>query len=135
MKKFLIIALLASLAVACGKNTKKADMYEASPLASMMRDMVDFSKEARTKLQNGEKVEVPQKFFDLKEQKGTRDEHEDEVFQQMADVYLATLKDMEQKHSQLYYYNQSIKACQNCHSTYCGGPLVVIDQLPLELND
>lgn len=132
MKKFIILTLLAIMALACGKSSNKADMYEASPLASMMRDMVDFSKDARGKLQKGEEIEVPPNFYELKSQEGTRDEHKDETFQQMAEIYLSALKGIEQKDSQLYYYNQSIKACQNCHSTYCGGPLVVIDQLPLD---
>lgn len=135
MKKFIILLVIISGIVSCSDSNKDADMYEASPLAAMMREMVDFSKDARKKLQEGDTIVVPKSFYALKEQKGTRDEHEDEAFQQMSDVYIAALKGIERQDSQYYYYNQSINACKTCHSTYCGGPLVVIDQLPLELND
>ena len=52
--KYIVALILFSLIVACGEGLQqKADMYEASELSKMMRDMVTWSKQAKHKLQNG----------------------------------------------------------------------------------
>ena len=105
-------------------------MYHPSELSQMMRDMVSWSKETKRLLSKGEIIDgVPQTFYDLADQKATRDEHMEAAFQGMVPEYLEALKGIDRKDSQQYYYDASIQACKTCHSVYCGGPLSVIDQL------
>lgn len=121
--------------VACTQSNKseKAEMYEYSELASLMRDMVAFSEDAKSKLQNGDSITaIPSQLWDLQKAKGTRDEHLESTFQALTEPYLNSLKGIERGDSQVYYYNQSIQACKSCHSSYCGGPLVVINKLPIQ---
>lgn len=132
--KYIIALVLATLVVACAQNnntsTEKADMYEASELSAMMREMVDFSKAAKQTLANGDTIqEVPTSFYNLAEQHGTRDEHLESTFQSLVPAYTNALKGIERKDSQQYYYDASIQACKSCHGLYCGGPLAVINQL------
>ena len=135
MKKVYIILALSALIYACGQNND-ADMYEASEMAELMREMVDFSKETRQKLMDGDSaITVPAAFYEMKAMQATRDEQKDQEFQAMADVYLQTLKGLESGQATAEYYQASIKACQTCHSTYCGGPLEIINQLPLAAID
>jgi Zn-dependent oligopeptidase len=105
-------------------------MYEPSELSQMMRDMVTWSKETKSSLLKEEVInDVPKQFYDLANQKATRDEHKDAAFQGMVPEYLNALKGIDRKDSQQYYYNASIQACKTCHAVYCGGPLSVINQL------
>jgi hypothetical protein len=132
MKKFLILVILSSSILACSQKDNKADMYEASPMSQLMRRMVVFSKRSKAKIEKGDSLRVPKVLYELPERKGTRDEHKDSAFQQMARTYLNTLKGIERGDSQAYYYQESINACKNCHSTYCGGPMKVINKLDLD---
>ena len=131
--KLTTIILIVSGIVACSKqnqSSEAADMYHPSELSQMMRDMVSWSKETKRLLSKGEIIDdVPQSFYDLANQKATRDEHKEAAFQGMVPEYLEALKGIDRKDSQQYYYDASIQACKTCHSIYCGGPLSVIDQL------
>jgi hypothetical protein len=127
--KYLIVSILALTVFACSQNNN-ADMYEASELSSMMREMVVWSKASKAILAKGDTIEsVPQSFYDLAKQHATRDEHEEAAFQSMVPAYTDALQGIERRDSQQYYYNASIQACKNCHGVYCGGPLAVINQL------
>ena len=75
--KYLIVSILALTVFACSQNNN-ADMYEASELSSMMREMVVWSKASKAILAKGDTIEsVPQSFYDLAKQHATRDEHEE----------------------------------------------------------
>ena len=132
LKSTIIILIVAGI-VACSKqnqSSEAADMYHPSELSQMMRDMVSWSKETKSLLSKGEIIDdVPQIFYNLANQKATRDEHKEAAFQGMVPEYLEALKGIDRKDSQQYYYDASIQACKTCHSVYCGGPLSVIDQL------
>lgn len=132
LKSTIIILIVAGI-VACSKqnqSSEAADMYHPSELSQMMRDIVSWSKETKSLLSKGEIIDdVPQSFYDLANQKATRDEHKEAAFQGMVPEYLEALKGIDRKDSQQYYYDASIQACKTCHSVYCGGPLSVIDQL------
>lgn len=130
--KYLVFAILSISIIACSQNNKseKADMYEASELAQLMRDMVVFSEGAKAKLAAGETIDsIPAQIWGLKEAHGTRDEHLEAAFQDLTNPYLEALKGIQRGDSQQYYYSQSIKACKSCHGVYCGGPLNKINQL------
>jgi excinuclease UvrABC ATPase subunit len=124
--------LLLIFACQSNKNSEEPDLYEASPMAAMMRDMVEWSKDAKSKLSDSISIKVPDAFFELKNQAGTRDEHQDKNFQALAEMYVSHLKKINEGENQVYYYNQSIQACKSCHNNFCGGPLVVIEQLSLD---
>lgn len=132
--KILVLVAIVAGIYACSETTnnesKKADMYEASELSAMMREMVVWSKDAKAKLAKGDSIEsVPQSFYDLANQIATRGEHEEEAFQAMVPLYTNALKGIERGDSQQYYYDASINACKSCHGVYCGGPLSIIEQL------
>ena len=126
MRYLVFLTLLVSV-WACNQ---RADMYEASELSELMRVMVDFSESAKEKLEQGEAIgPIPTEMWDLRQMEATRGEHEEAEFQAMAIPYLQALKGIERGDSQAYFYRQSIDACRTCHTTYCGGPLEVINTL------
>jgi len=127
--KYFIVIVLAITAMACGQG-KKADMYEASELSAMMREMVIWSKTAKATLAAGDTItSVPQSFYDLAKQTATRGEHEEAAFKGMVPLYTSALRGIERRDSQQYYYDASVQACKTCHAVYCSGPLDVIKQL------
>jgi hypothetical protein len=130
--KYILLVLITTTIFACSQTNKseKADMYEASELSAMMREMVVWSKEAKATLAAGDTIEsVPQSFYDLATQTATRGEHDEAAFKGMVPLYTDALKGIERRDSQQYYYDASIQACKSCHGVYCGGPLDVIGQL------
>lgn len=130
--KYVIALTIAITAIACGQSNSndKADMYEASELSAMMREMVIWSKSAKATLAAGDTItSVPQSFYDLAKQIATRGEHDEAAFKAMVPAYTNALRGIERADSQQYYYDASIQACKSCHGVYCGGPLAVIEQL------
>ena len=126
--KYLITAFLTLTIFACSQ-INNANMYDASEMSAMMREMVVWSKAAKATLAAGDTItSVPQNFYDLAKQHGTRNEHEEPAFQAMAPLYTEALKGIERRDSQQYFYNASIQACKSCHAVYCSGPLSVINQ-------
>lgn len=129
MYRPLSILLLTIFLFACSRT--EPDMYEASPLAATMRQMVEFSKASKLAIKESKTLDVPQEFLDLTVYKGTKDEHLDPFFQTMAKQYANNLRRMEGD-SFAFYYQQSIKTCITCHQQFCGGPLVIIEKLQLQ---
>jgi len=130
--KYFVFAFIALSIFACSQtnSSEKADMYEASELSAMMREMVVWSKSAKATLAAGDTIqEVPQSFYDLAKQTATRGEHDEAAFQAMSPAYTDALKGIERRDSQQYFYDASIQACKSCHGIYCSGPLDVIQQL------
>jgi hypothetical protein len=130
--KYAILIILSITIFACSRTNKseKAEMYQASELSAMMREMVVWSKEAKAILAAGDTITtVPKGFYDLAKQTATRGEHNEAAFQGMVPAYTNALKGIERRDSQQFYYDASIQACKSCHGVYCGGPLSVIDQL------
>lgn len=130
--KYIVFAIIVLSIFACSQNSssEKADMYEASELSAMMREMVVWSKSAKATLAAGDTIqEVPQSFYDLAKQTATRGEHDEAAFQAMSPAYTDALKGIERRDSQQYFYDASIQACKSCHGIYCSGPLDVIQQL------
>ncbi len=130
--KYFVFAFIALSIFACSQNSssEKADMYEASELSAMMREMVVWSKSAKATLTAGDTIqEVPQSFYDLAKQTATRGEHDEAAFQAMSLAYTDALRGIERRDSQQYFYDASIQACKSCHGVYCSGPLDVIQQL------
>ena len=131
MKWIIFLALVLSI-IACGQGNKaeKADMYQASELSAIMREMVIWSNEAKATLAAGDTIEsVQHSFYDLASQTATRGEHDEAAFKGMVPLYTDALKGIERRDSQQYYYDASIQACKSCHGVYCGGPLSIINQL------
>ncbi len=130
--KYFVFAFIALSIFACSQtnSSEKADMYEASELSAMMREMVVWSKSAKATLAAGDTIqEVPQSFYDLAKQTATRGEHDEAAFQAISPAYTDALKGIERRDSQQYFYDASIQACKSCHGIYCSGPLDVIQQL------
>jgi hypothetical protein len=130
--KYILFACIAISIFACSQNSssEKADMYEASELSTMMRDMVVWSKAAKATLAAGDTIEnVPQSFYELATQTATRGEHDEAAYKGMVPLYTRALQGIERRDSQQYFYTASIQACKSCHGVYCGGPLDVIGQL------
>ncbi len=135
MSKLILLGLFITVLTSCSnqpkkKSSEKADMYEASEVSATMRTMVEFSKQAKKSLSEGQSVDsIPAVIWDLASATATRDEHKDEEFQTMVKPYLSALRGIERGDSQSYYYHKSIDACKTCHAVYCGGPMAIINQL------
>ncbi len=130
--KYFVFAFIALSIFACSQtnSSEKADMYEASELSAMMREMVVWSRSAKATLAAGDTIqEIPQSFYDLAKQTATRGEHDEAAFQAISPAYTDALKGIERRDSQQYFYDASIQACKSCHGIYCSGPLDVIQQL------
>jgi hypothetical protein len=131
-KKALVIVAIVLGMVAC-KQPKKAEMYEASELAGLMREMVEYSKGVKAHIEsNAVQPEIPEQFWKLGEAKATRDEQLETEFQHMVPAYLEALKGIQRGDSTKHFYVKSIQACKSCHSVYCGGPMSVIKTLDLQ---
>jgi hypothetical protein len=132
MKKLVILITLSAFIFGCAQQSD-SEMYEASEMASLMRDFVEFSKDAKKRIAAGDQLEVPQAFYSLKSKQATRNEQDDQEFQQMADLFLVQLKALDGADSTAAQaYHSTIDACVTCHSTYCGGPLEIINKLYID---
>ena len=136
-KKILVIVILIAPIVfgiiGCKKPVKQdeqADMYQASELSLVMRTMVDYSKACKAALEAGESLpKAPDQIWTLQQATATRGENNEDAFQSMTSPYLEAVRGIERGDSQAYYYARSIDACVACHSTYCGGPMSIIQKL------
>lgn len=141
MRKLFVLAILAVLVVAfscnhkeTGQNGKEPSvMYEPTELALLMLQMHDNSAEWKEAIKKDSfDITFPTDFYGIYTAEATDPNVRDERFKAMADVYLASLKDLidTKKEKKLAKkFNLTIDACIACHSIYCQGPIDKIEQL------
>jgi hypothetical protein len=134
MNKFCWLVFLCFCLFGCAwfqsDTEQEPELHDPSEMSLLMRKMVEYSKQAKQNLANGKALDsIPSRFYDLLTLKASRNEQKEVPFQNMAIYYLAQLRGLERADSQEYFYRESINACKSCHSTYCNGPMLIIEKL------
>jgi len=144
--KNIILTLFAVILVvgACNQNTaetvekeevapaKKSNIYEASELAQLMRDLHAKSVDWKTEIESGSEITpIPEWAKNIKTAEATDPNDLNDTFYAMATAYLASLQDFENadKASMKQYFNNTISNCVNCHQVFCQGPIPKIKKL------
>ena len=117
-----------------GETTEEwePDMYEASELVLVMRQMYDDNMALKTRIQEGHVPEsMPEEYNKILTASATNPDELDQLYYAMAQVYLndweaLTLAD---ESDVLEKYNNMVKTCVNCHQNYCMGPIPKIEKL------
>lgn len=139
----------ASLFISCGqqevteteKTTETADtnwqpdMYQASELVLLMRQINDDLSLVKTQVEKGEiPAAMPESYMNLHTAKPTETQHLDTVYHAMADKWMADYKAMTEADaaSVKAKYNTLIETCVACHSNYCMGPIPKIKKLVIK---
>ena len=146
MKKTIFLFTFLSTVVifnAC-KNEKQVEKVETSSnptslnpngdseLAILMRTMHDFSKQAKSALENGSAIpSYPAQLKNMNQAKATDGMIDNPaVFQGFSSHYLSVLDSIYLDGvSQKIQYNKMVTACITCHNEYCQGPIPAIKKL------
>jgi len=141
IKKIVFPIILGLIIASCnfGPNQKTIiaikDPNNAKPMAIMMRLMAQNADSMRALLLRDEQLDsnrFPFVRFQLVEPTDTN--VLEAKFFSNADRFEIAHKNMfNNPYEQKKYYNLMIKECQNCHDSYCKGPLKKINQLPIEI--
>ena len=135
------ILLLVYFMLACTSINNK-DQSEKPPLnpngdselALLMRDMFDDGMRMKQEILDGKKPKVLKKFEAIHTAEATEPEKaESDAFKIMADVYLASLKDLKNASKEERYerYQNVVQSCMSCHQAMCPGPIVKIKKMYL----
>jgi len=113
------------------KEKEELDMYEASELALLMRDMYQKNLDLRQQIIDGE---IPESFPEDFKTIHTADATEElnETFKSLAVQYIANMEAITQAKSPeegIEAYNSMINTCASCHTIYCQGPLAKIKRM------
>jgi hypothetical protein len=118
--------------VETSSNTNSLNPNGDSELAILMRTMHDFSKQAKTALENGAEIPTyPAQLKNMNQAKPTEGMIDNPiVFQGFSSHYLSVLDSIYLDGvSQKLQYNQMVTACITCHNEYCQGPIPAIKKL------
>ena len=154
MKKYLIVMgclLSASLFFACQNTSEVEDVqtveseveatkepwqptevYEATELALLMRNMWEDNMELREKIMAGAKVDsFPKSYYTIHTAEATDPEEITDVYHSFADMYLNSMNELvdPSKEGTVIAYNNMVKTCIACHREYCQGPIPKIKKL------
>ena len=104
-----------------------------SPLAGMMRHMVQDMDSMRADIMAGKAVDSTRypmpPFIDAQP---TEADMKTPVFYAYAQAFASAYRNMmQQTVNQQVHYNAVVEACRSCHMNFCRGPLKKIEQLPI----
>ena len=113
------------------EEKEELDMYEASELALLMRDMYQKNLDLRQQIIDGE---IPESFPEDFKTIHTADATEElnETFKSLAVQYIANMEAITEAKSPeegVKAYNSMINTCASCHTIYCQGPLAKIKRM------
>lgn len=119
---------------------KELDMYEASELASLMRQMYEGNLDLKKQIAEGKVPEsFPEEWKKIHTAEATNPEELNETFDALAKQYIANMEAISKAESTAaakIAYNAMIGTCASCHQIYCTGPLAKIKKMrfsPAEL--
>ncbi len=148
LKKLIIMGCLAgaSFFIACNNQQKQTentaeepDMYEASELAILMRNMYKGNLEIRKQIMAGELPDdFPQEFYKIHTAKATKPEDINETYKALADQYLQNMERIARAGNQQeakIAYNDMVMTCASCHQIYCQGPLPKIRKMKIKMDE
>lgn len=141
MKKIgIFIFIILFLAFACNssssKNSKEVSvMYEATPLALLMLKMHGDALAWKGAIENDVfESSFPSNYYGIYTVEATDPKVRNEVFEEKADLYLKSVKDLMEtgkQKKQVKKFNLMVTACVNCHAVFCQGPIDKIEKLYL----
>lgn len=115
------------------EEAKELDMYEASELALLMREMYASNLALRDSLLQGVlPPSFPEDFRRIHSAEATDPAELDETFKALATQYLAAMDSIvsAQEPAQAQrHYNALVETCASCHQIYCQGPLAKIRRM------
>jgi hypothetical protein len=113
---------------------KDLDMYEASELALLMRNMYQKNLDLRQQIMDGDIPEsFPEDFKTIHTANAT--EELNETFKSLAVQYIANMEAItkaETPEAGIEAYNVMINTCASCHTIYCQGPLAKIKRMRIK---
>ncbi len=113
-------------------NTEEANMYKASELAQLMRDMYDSNMEMKKQIMEGNLPEsFPEDFAKIHSAIATDPTVKTDAFHGMADYFVENMKAIEAADSVqiISSFNTMVNTCVSCHQMYCKGPIPKIKKL------
>lgn len=152
-RKFIILGCLtgASFFVGCQQNNapsesdnsekaEEKEMYEASELAALMREMYEQNLAIGEEINAGNLPEsFPEDFKTIHTAIATPGmKHDTAYFNLMAEQYLRNMEkitEAETKQEAKIAYNEMVLTCASCHQVYCQGPLPKIRRMKLTLDE
>lgn len=135
-----IVLLLMYFMLSCTSiNKEQSEKPPLNPngdseLALLMRDMFDEGMRMKQDILDGKKPRVLKKFETIHTAEATEPEKANtDAFRIMADVYLASLKDLKNASKEERYerYQNVVQSCMSCHQAMCPGPIVKIKKMYL----
>ncbi len=156
VQKLIIMGCLAgaSLFIGCNQATSpdsstgevdqqeasEPEMYEASELASLMRQMYEDNLEIGKEIEAGNiPKSFPEDFRNIHSAVATPGmKHDTAFFNAMAEQYIHNMELItraETKQEAKIAYNEMILTCASCHQVYCQGPLAKIRRMKLSLDE
>jgi cytochrome c553 len=145
MKKYLVIALTASLIFACDKKSeavkaepekcapvkKEFKMYEMSEMAALMEQMYVDNMRLKERIASGDTIgNFPQHFLKIHASAMTDETENDAFFKGQAAKFLKA-QELIYKDSlnAKKHFNDAVSSCVACHEQKCEGPIPRIKKL------
>lgn len=123
----------ATNASAEGSQDKELEMYEASELASLMRQMYEGNLDLKKQIAEGKVPEsFPEEWKKIHTAEATNPEELNETFDALAKQYIANMESIAEAKSTAeakIAYNAMVGTCASCHQIYCTGPLAKIKKM------
>ena len=107
-----------------------------SELALLMRDMREFTINAKSDMKSGKKPSpYPISFDKIHTAKITDDMSKSDFYPQFADLYIMAVKNYSASTTanRIETYNNMVSACLACHSQHCPGPVPAIKKMIWEV--
>jgi cytochrome c556 len=134
--------LAASFFVSCTESKPEEtaeewqpDMYEASELVMVMREMYDDNLKLKEEIAKGiVPAEVPERYRDILTATATNPDELNDLYYAMAQKYLSDYEALTKADASTVQekYNILINTCVSCHQNYCLGPIPKIEKLYLK---
>lgn len=138
-RMFTVLFIVGAIAVSCtheSRPEKEKDPVNPngdSELAVTMREMMAFSKQLKTEIENNEALtpypESIRKILTAKETEGMIKDRS--VYTGFASHYLSSLDSVYTGGQVTEHFNGMVNSCVSCHSNYCQGPIPAIKKLYL----
>lgn len=139
---FSFLSAIFSIIISCNENksetapkiirTESLNPNGDSELAILMREMLAHAKYTKERIEDGlsEQTKFPENHLKLVTAKATSPEKRGEGFNEYAEAYLASLKELHTPNGmRIYNHNNLVNTCINCHKSFCTGPIPTIEKL------
>ena len=107
----------------------------SSELAVLMRDMQNYSNEAKAAVKSGKApLPYPVRFDKIHTAKISDGSSKSDYYKSFADLYVMSVKNYASSTpvTSIETYNNMVSACLACHSQHCQGPVPVIKKMMIE---